>query len=204
MDLRESLEKLEKSELIDALVELAEKRGDTYAHLAGLVALKKNPVANDKVSLKGMRNDLNAKIESTLKDAEEKCCGKPHLFDDSSRVYDVDATHVHWIKEGRILSPAAKLEALCVLAGELQPNLEGRIYDFEGDRVLLELDNSVVKTIEECDSSVLDVKLLDKVADVFSEDHSCWKTCQEYGLFEDAPSKLKGGSLARKLSKARE
>merc|ERR1711862_91878 len=96
----------------------------------------------------------------------------------------------------RISQPDLRLEALCELADSLVPNLEGNIYDFDGDRVLLELDKSVTDTLEE-EQNTISTNVIRRVAEVFSKDYSVWRNCQDYGLFEEAPSKLKGGTIAR-------
>eukprot|EP00592_Proboscia_alata_P023177 CAMPEP_0194413138 /NCGR_PEP_ID=MMETSP0176-20130528/11656_1 /TAXON_ID=216777 /ORGANISM="Proboscia alata, Strain PI-D3" /LENGTH=224 /DNA_ID=CAMNT_0039216325 /DNA_START=34 /DNA_END=708 /DNA_ORIENTATION=- len=209
MDLKSSLERLDKSELVKGLVELAEKREDNYAYCACLISTNKDATAGtdgdehtSAIALKGMRSDLKVRLAKTEKKAQNYCGDKTHLYDDSHCVYDVENIHKKWIVSELISSPGARLEALCELATSSMPSLEGSIYEFDGDRVLLALDRSVVETLKEIGDnvSIVSVEILHNVAEVFSDDY--WKNCQDYGLFEEAPSKLKGGAAALKMSKS--
>lgn len=209
MNFKSSLEKLDKSELVKALVELAKKREDNYTYCLCLISNNKEATADtdgdelaSEITLNHMRSDLEVRLAKTAKKAQDYCGGKNHLYDDSNCVYDVDTIHEKWIVSELISSPGARLEALCELATSLVPSLEGRIKDFDGDRVLLALDRSVVENLKEIGGKIpiVSVEILHNVAKVFSEDYKEWKNCQRYGLFEEAPSKLKGGAAALEMS----
>ena len=135
---------------------------------------KKPDGEDDTVAVKGMRSELRSNIATTTRQAENYCGEKHHLYDGSARVADADEVHKKWIVKNLISSPAATLQALCDLADELQPSLEGSICDFDGDRVLLNLDKSVVTALKACTPNTLPAKVLDRVAEVFSEDYKPW------------------------------
>lgn len=200
--IKKGLEELSKPQLVDALVKLAKNGDSNLAFIAELTSGKENRKrkrtdSGDAFFLEGLRSDLRRKLEETEKEAEDSCGGKWHLYDTSACVGDVDEVHDKWIAGKHILSPVATLEALCELAPALVPHLEGKFYDFEGDCVLINLDESVVETLKASKATELPQKVLEKVTEVFSEEY--WAEYQGYGIFEDAPSKLKGGSIAKSL-----
>lgn len=196
MDLEHCLEKLGKSALIEALVDLAENSINTYTYIGELVAPK---MGCNKLALIGMQSDLKTRISTTQRDAEWGYrTGRMSRWKDSFRIQDVEAVHIKWIVSNRIYSPEAKLSALCELAEELKKR---RIYGFERQRVsaLVDLDNSVVRALEASHSSTLSKSVLEKVTKVFSEKYKVRpnKRYKDCGPFE---FQFKGGSLAKKMS----
>jgi hypothetical protein len=193
-ELQRALEHLEKPQLVALVLKLAAGTDKNYAVIASAVSAAGH--ANETVAWRGMKAALKSALKQTDKRAEEACGEQHHLYDNSNCIYDVERVFNAWVKDSDNFSPGMTLEALCYLADRLEPNLNGRISAFDGDRVLKILDLHATSTLAQTTDDKLPDKILEHVMEVFAPDYTLWTNMQSHGLLLNAPATLESGKLA--------
>ena len=194
--MEDRLKLLAENQLIEVIEMLCKENELNRALVTSFLTSALN--SDSETVLEALKSELQLKIHLAEEEEHLRVGKKYYLIDMATPTAEIVKGLYKEPRYKYANNPLLRVKIILLLITEALCKFdpEGKIYDFEGDEVLSQMDEEVFSLLEDSSSDINGNKeVLKEISKVFV--NSNWKFFQDYGLFIDID--LESGELALDL-----